>query len=395
MKRHLISFSLLLLMFSCAYSQDQKKFTLQGSIDNKVTGKLYLIYLSQSRKTIDSAKIQNGRFVFYGSIDEPVKAELTDDLKMRREEYSNYFSDFYIESGQMNLALVNNQFAKAKLTGSKTNDDYQLHSRDVDPIFDKLFSLEKSIESDSLNANQYLDSLAYYNEKAKEVLFSFIKKHLGSFVAISAVQRLGWCKGISVDSALAIFSSLDQHVKNSSAAQKLRDAYINQISSSVGHLVLDFERKDVNGKMIRLSSFRGRYVLLEFWASWCIPCIAQMPHIKALHEKYNSKGLDVIAISCDSKYDLWQKAVQKYNAEPLVNILSFTEADMSFLKTRENEREATFKGDLRKQFNLMPIPVTILIDTKGKITGRYGATEKEPLDMLDKKLTEIFDASNN
>jgi thiol-disulfide isomerase/thioredoxin len=395
MKRHLISFSLLLVMFSHAYSQDLKKFTLQGSIDNKATGKLYLIYLLEGKKTIDSTKIQNGKFVFYGSIDEPVKAELTDDLKMRREEYSNYFSNFYIESGQMNLALINNQFAKAKLTGSKTNDDYHLFSRDVDPIFDRIFSLKRLIESDSLNANQYLDSLAYYNAKAKEVLFSFIKRDRGSFVAISAVQRLGWCKGISVDSALTIFNSLDQRVKNSSTAQKLRDAYINEINSSVGHIASDFERKDVIGKTIRLSSFRGRYVLLEFWASWCVPCIAQMPHIKALNEKYNSKGLDVIAISCDSKYDLWQKAVQKYNVEPFVNILSFTEADMSFLKTRKNDREASFKGELRKQFNLMPIPVTILIDPNGIIAGRYGGTEKEPLDMIDKKLAEIFDASNN
>src|SRR5687767_8848359 len=134
MKRPLISFSLLLIIFSPAYSQDLKKFTIQGSIDNKATGKLYLIYLSESRKTIDSTKIQNGRFVFNGLIDEPVKAELTDDLKTRSAEYSNYVSNFYIEPGQMNLTLINNQFAQAKLTGSKTNCEYQLFSRDVDPI---------------------------------------------------------------------------------------------------------------------------------------------------------------------------------------------------------------------------------------------------------------------
>ena len=395
MNRHLIFLSLLLAMFSQNYSQDLKNFTLHGSIDNKATGKLYLIYLHQGKKTIDSTKIQNGKFVFYGSIDEPVKAELTDDLKMRSEEYSNYFSDFYLDSGQMNLTLFNNQFANGKLTGSKTNDDYKLFSSNIDPIFETLFSVERLINSDSLNANLYLDSISFYNEKAKEFLLSFIKKNRGSFMAISAVQRLGWCKGISVDSALAMLNTLDQHVKNMSSAQKLRDDYINEISSSIGHVARDFERKDVLGKTIKLSSLRGRYVLLEFWASWCVPCIAQMPHIKALHEKYNTKGLDVIAISCDSKYDLWQNAVQKYSLEQFINILSFTEADMSLLKTKENDRQASFKGELRKQFNLMPIPVTILIDPNGIIVGRYGGTEKEPLEKIGKKLAEIFDASNN
>jgi peroxiredoxin len=395
MNRYLILLSLLLGIFSQNFSQDLKNFTLHGSIDNKATGKLYLIYLYQGKKTIDSTKIQNGKFVFYGSIDEPVKAEVTDDLKMRSEEYSNYFSDFYLDFGQMNLSLVNNKFAKGKLKGSKTNDDYKLLSSNIEPIFESIFSLERLINSDSLNTNFYLDSISFYNDQAKEFLLSFITKNRGSFMAISAVQRLGWCKGISVDSALAMLNTLDQHVKNMLSAQKLREDYLNEISSSIGHAARDFERKDLLGNTIKLSSFRGRYVLLEFWASWCIPCIAQMPHLKALHLKYNKKGLDVIAISCDSKYDLWQNAVQKYSLEQFVNILSFTEADMSFLKTKENDRQASFKGELRKQFNLMPIPVTILIDSNGIIAGRYGGIEKEPLEMIGKKLAAIFDGSNN
>jgi peroxiredoxin len=165
--------------------------------------------------------------------------------------------------------------------------------------------------------------------------------------------------------------------------------------AAVGMPAPDFSRKDVNGKALKLSDFKGKCVLLDYWASWCGPCRGHTPVVKALYNKYHSKGFEVIAISCDNEYEDWQNAVKQDSVEMFHHILSFTDEDMAFAKGKKGSqvyKAATFKGELRKKYNLMPIPVEILIDANGIIVGRYlGYNEAGADEDLNKKLSEIFD----
>ena len=371
-------------------AQDANTFTLSGSVLGKPTGKLYLRYSTRNKIVTDSSLIKDGKFAFSGLLNEPTIAELFDNIKMAELKYKNYRSDFYIESAKMNIVLSNNAFSKAKLVGSKSNDEYQTLNHYLSPILNKISEVENKVKTDSLQQKLVADSLFYYNKRAREILLTFIQKHLNSFIAVKAVQRLSWFKEISPDSSLTLVNSLNSSLHNYNTTKLLKSAFIAEITSSKGHEASDFTRKDVNGKVVQLSSFKGRYVLLDFWASWCAPCRELTPHIKALYEKYHSKGLSIIAVSCDSKYEAWQKAIRHDGIDSIVNILSFTDSDMDFLKTSENIGAASFKGELRKQFNLMPIPVAILIDRNGVIVQRYGPTEEQPLHLLDNKLFEIF-----
>jgi thiol-disulfide isomerase/thioredoxin len=376
-------------MLSNTHGQKSHKFILNGNLSGRTTGTLYVVYWEQAQKIIDSAEIKNGKFVFSGFIHEPARCELVDNLKMLKEGYGNYLSEFYLEPGLMDVFLVENQFAQAKIR-SKTNEDYQLLNQETGPLFRKISQLQNLIDSDKTNKNALEDSLAFYNGKAKETLLDFIRIHTSSYAAINAVQKLSWVGGMTADSTLMVFNSLNAHVKKMYAARKMKDQFVNEINSSNGHAASEFERTDINGKLVKLSSFRGKYVLLDFWASWCAPCRAQTPRMKSLYKEYHSKGLSVIAISCDGKYDAWREAIKEDSTEFFTHILSFTEKDMDFLKHHDNSNEASFEGELRKQFNLMPIPVYILIDPNGVIIGRYGATEKESIEMLHEKIGKIF-----
>jgi thiol-disulfide isomerase/thioredoxin len=218
----------------------------------------------------------------------------------------------------------------------------------------------------------------------------FIRNHTNSYIAVKAIQGLSIYEKVEPDSCLILLSSLSAEINNYHTTQRSKEAFIAESTSVPGHLSRDFIRKDVKGKIIKLSSFKGKYVLLDFWASWCIPCRKLTKSIKNIYSKYSSKGLVVMAISCDSKYEAWHNAIRTDGIRSFINILSFTDIDMNFLKTHDKVGDASFEGELRKQFNLMPIPAEILIDKEGIILGRYGATEKQTLDMLDKKLTEIF-----
>lgn len=165
-------------------------------------------------------------------------------------------------------------------------------------------------------------------------------------------------------------------------------------ATAIGMPAPDFSRKDLNGKTLKLSDFKGKYVLLDYWASWCGPCRAHTPVVKALYNKYHSKGFEVVAISCDNEYDDWQNAIRQDSAEIFDHILSFTDEDMALAKGKKGSevyKAASFKDELRKKYNLMPIPVEILIDPNSVIAGRYlGYNEAGTDEDLAKKLSKIF-----
>lgn len=371
-------------------AQQGNKFLLTGSVKGQNTGKLFLLYRIHGKKVIDSSVVRNGRFVFAGSIGEPVKAELVDNLAKTQADYKNYYSNFYLEPGKMNISLVNDRFREAQLTGSKTDEVYQVFNNGLHPALDAIGRIQKETDTDSSRSDILMDSLSFYNGKAQSSLGDFIKGHPHSFIRLQAIQQLYALGYISPDSALILFRSGDYKWRNSFSVKQVIQGFENIVNSSIGHLASNFTRTDADKKDFTLSSLKGKWVLLDFWASWCIPCREMTPHIKELYNKYHEKGLEIVTVSCDSKYKDWYKAIQQDSIEPFVNVLSFTESDMEFLKTHDRVGEASWKGELRKLFNLMPIPVTVLLDKNGVIIGRYGAQDEQPSHMLDKDLEKIF-----
>ena len=389
MQVYLVLTSLFLCLLFETKAQQKPGFILKGSTQGMDTGNLYLFYRLNGKKVIDSSKIKNGRFVFTGLIDEPVKAALVDDISKAQSGYGNYCPDFYIEPGTQQISLVSNHFADAKLTGSNTNQVFQIFTRSTLPVLAGITSHANKMEDSSRTA-PFFDSSSFYKRKIHRILSNFIANYPHSFISLQAIQMLYSFDGISSDSAIKLLRSMDRSLQRCSSVVAARQGFENIVNSSIGHLASDFIRKDVNSKEMMLSFFRKKYVLLDFWASWCTPCRQMTPRLKELYNKYHEKGLEIIAVSCDSQYEDWYQAIRQDSIETFINILSFTESDMNFLKTHTRVGEASWKGELRKLYNLMPIPVEILIDQHGVIVGRYGGMDKQSFEMLDKYLEEVF-----
>jgi thiol-disulfide isomerase/thioredoxin len=144
----------------------------------------------------------------------------------------------------------------------------------------------------------------------------------------------------------------------------------------------DFTALDINGKSLQLSDFKGKYVLLDFWASWCVPCRKGNPHLKELYAKYQSKGCEVIGVSDDDRnHDAWKKAVDQ-DGLPWHQVLRGLDIDKK-MRGIKNE------SDISEKYGINSLPTQILIDATGKIIGRYGGGG-EPHEALDKKLADIF-----
>ncbi|WP_179413514.1 TlpA family protein disulfide reductase [Mucilaginibacter sp. E4BP6] len=152
---------------------------------------------------------------------------------------------------------------------------------------------------------------------------------------------------------------------------------------AIGSMASDFETNDINGKLLNLKSFRGKYVLLDFWASWCIPCRKSNPHLITLYHKYNTKGFDIIGISDDDQRQLqWKNAVKQDNTDLWHQVLRGAAATA-------DKQGVTNPDDLHHLYNIQSLPVKILIDPSGKIIGRYGDNDTTDED-LDKALSAIF-----
>jgi len=155
-------------------------------------------------------------------------------------------------------------------------------------------------------------------------------------------------------------------------------------AGSPGSVAADFTAKDINGNTLTLSTFKGKYILIDFWASWCVPCRRSMPHVKELYAEYKDKGLEVIGVSDDDNdSSAWKKAVATDGTGVWHNVLR----GLDWAKLRKGEKS---EHDISDKFGIHSLPTKILIDRDGVIIGRYDKGTEEEAAAMDKKLAEAM-----
>lgn len=154
---------------------------------------------------------------------------------------------------------------------------------------------------------------------------------------------------------------------------KLVGNRVNRLTAmDIGSTSPDFTLKDAKGKKHTLSSLKGKYVLIDFWASWCGPCVREIPHLKKAYQKYHDKGFEIMSVSIDRKREQWLKAVDKYKM-PWISVVDHA----------DNAKKIT-----QTLYYVPTIPRTVLLDKNGKVIGkdfRGAELEHQLAKLLDKK----------
>lgn len=382
-----------------AYSQSASTFDLSGEFSGQAPAKIYLAFTNSKGVWIrDSLPVEKNRFVYQASIDQVSLATLS--------TYPNAYSQdaravtVYFEPGKQSIRLNASNFQDYQLTGSKSDIENREMQKRLAPVYKKIEPISKKYEAknqefismrkkgatehqlDSLKAilEEIRNSMDPFREEIVKIQLDFFHQYPQSFV--TAHELRFHVSDMSADTLLSYLNRMSPTVRNSADGKLLEKEYAKLKAGSPGSIAKDFAAKTITGDNIKLSDFKGKYVLLDFWASWCVPCRKGNPHLKELYTRYKDKGIEFIGVSDDdSNPDAWKKAVDK-DGLPWLHVLRGLDWD----KIRKGEDNP---NDISELFGIHSLPTKILIDRDGKIIGRFGE-EEGPLDQL---LTSLFGKS--
>lgn len=397
MKNFIISGLILLSINTIALSQsikEAKPFTLNGKIIGKDSGKIVLRYAYQSKLKRDTISILNGEFVFNGNIYEPTSADIVSGNDLNR-------AFFYLEPGVMNILLTVDKFKEFKLTGSKTQEEkvkLDLLTEQIILRIKKLKS-ENSSKNDSLNktADEVISNklkttiddnerqLSELSEQLKMIQKNFIRSNPKSFASLSLLSTFDANEEISLDSLKSMFYKLNETTQNSHIGNIIKKNIRKKENIRIGSTAPDFKAIDfLTNKTVTYSEFKGKnVVLLDFWASWCVPCREAFPQLKNLYKKYHSKGFVVIAVS---SFDFNKKsllsAIEKDNTNNWLHI--------PLAERFAEGPDFITKDDIYDNYFVQQIPVQILINKDGKIVGHWVGHSKATEEELEHKLAELY-----
>ncbi|MEI6061522.1 MAG: TlpA disulfide reductase family protein [Bacteroidota bacterium] len=360
--------SLIMAVLFSIISCNTKKtdgFTLGGTISGADNTWVLLLKREEGKTiTTDSVQVKEGKFAFAGKVEMPEMYYLK--LKDKEDTFP-----FFIENTTISLKVYADSLDKSVATGSVTEDLYVKYQKDemaseakMDEVYSK-FIKAKEVQ-DTLAMKTYNNALDSMQNALPLFTKDFALKNAKSVLAPYLILGQAWA--FTYDDIKAINKALDLSVANSVYAKKLAEREIILSNVQKGKPAPEFSMNDTTGKPVSLASFKGRIVLVDFWASWCGPCRAENPNVLAAYKKYNSKGFTVLGVSLDDNKAKWTAAIAKDG---------LTWTHVSDL--------AHWQNAVAKQYGVMSIPANFLLDKEGKIldSGLRG-------EALDKKLEELL-----
>jgi len=341
-------------------------YTLTGKVEGLPDGWVWL-YHSQTEKDLDSGRVKNGTFVIKGHSSAPERCL----LGIQGKEGKEFRLGFWLQAGEINLTGKKDSISNAVVSGSPTQDesvrfnegqkDLEATESQLDKLYDQARTKNNKSQMDSLE--KVFNDL---DQRRRQYVKDYAAKHPSSYVTAYAIYST-FVFNPQPSELRPLYKGLDPAIQSSYFGQQVKISLDAAELTDIGQPAPAFVQNDPNGKPISLASFKGKYVLLDFWASWCGPCRAENPNVVAAYQKYSTKGFTILGVSLDNNKDKWLAAVKK-------DQLAWTQ--VSDLQGWQNK-----VADL---YGVKGIPMNYLLDKEGKIIAKSLRGED-----LEKKLEEL------
>lgn len=337
--------------------QQQEQYTIKGQVAETVEdGKITLSTfdpVTQEKKLIASTQVAaDGTYSLAYAFTEPDLFEL------------NFFKKqkvvLVIDKGQkeVSVEVEGKKKGNVNITGSEDSEKLQgyeafrkeSYERLVRPTYNAMKAASK--EADQQKEIEAVEAYAKASEESRKELIEYTAKNIGTSIALygTVLRWTGDDKVARLDRLVKEFKQQYPKLKMT----KVMEAKVNRFERlAIGANTPDFALPDSTGQVLKLKNLKGKYTLLDFWASWCGPCLLQIPDLKQAYGDYHDKGFEIIGISIDTKRDKWTKAINKYEMNwPNVSDLKGWGAEVA------------------NQYNVTFIPFNLLIDEEGKIIAK-------------------------
>jgi len=336
--------------------------TAEGMADSTV---VYLQH-AQGRNFIklDSTMVLNGKFTFTGRQDTAIHRYVS-----AMSEGIRYRVDFFLENGNISLVLGNENNA----IGTPSNDAYVAFKAEYNSVKMELNELRKKMMTDNtLTEEQRKDMAKKFGEldaKAVEI----VNRHLELNAANKVGEHLfpSYTAYMNHEQQKAVLAKMPAEVISSNPKIARIAKHVEILdNTAVGQKFTDFEMPTSDGKTLKLSDVvsQNKYTLVDFWASWCSPCRAEMPNVIAAYNEFHKKGFEVVGVSLDNDENAWKTSIKSWK---------MPWAHVSDLKSTDNAAALLY--------GIQSIPSTVLIAQDGTIVARNLRAE-----ALKEKLTELL-----
>ncbi len=352
-----------------------KPFTINGTFKNGTPGsKVYLqLGASQTPVVLDSTTLdQAGAFSFTRSESDGGNVYQINLANTQRLNFLAEGGETFTLTGDAKDTNEDGVLTTGSITGSSNMEYYNKILGLVADLRGKVTTWNEEYEKASTkNDQKKINEIQGKFEKAERELMGQIKTMLpemgASFIAVFTANNF-----LNAQTDLPVLEGLADKLQKENPSPKYAQAFIAGVKRikgiGIGDVAPDFSLNDPEGKQVALSSLRGKYVLLDFWASWCGPCRKENPNVVRLYEQYKGKNFEIYGVSLDRDKEAWIKAIKDDN---------LTWVHGSDLKY--------WSSDVAVQYGVNGIPATYLLDQEGRVIAKNlrGAA-------LEKKLEELL-----
>ena len=318
-------------------------------------------------EVLDSAYLTNSKVTFAGNLEQP-------EMIYLRVGETRKIINIFCENSEITVSVNVDELDKAVVTGSVIHDDLMEFKAYLEPIDEKQVELGQQYQEAVASSNQdkMKDIVELYNALRLEQLDrikKFVNSKSNSYISLYITQMYLF-NDIDAEELEMVLTGQDPS-NYKTREYVVLDEHLRTIKRvAIGKPAVDFALNDTIGNPISISSFRGKFLLIDFWASWCAPCRKENPNVVRLYNDFNNKGFEIIGVSFDEDRSQWIKAIQDDN---------LTWSHVSDLKG--------FNSVAAQLYAIHAIPATVLLDREGNIIARNLS-----VDALREKLGELYAA---